>query len=152
MKSAPHKRAFGATKLPAFRWHDRLGHPSLPVVQQILSKNKIPFISDSNKETICDACQQGKSHQLPYPKSVSVSNNPLDLVFSDVWVLLQPRLEETIIMLVSLMISANLLGFISFDTNLKFYSVFTTFKILLNAYLIRKLLLCKLIGVGSINV
>jgi histone deacetylase 1/2 len=34
---------------------------------------------------VCDACQQGKSHQLPYPKSASVSNNPLDLVFSDVW-------------------------------------------------------------------
>jgi hypothetical protein len=26
-----------------------------------------------------------KSHQLPYPKSTSVSTSPLDLVFSDVW-------------------------------------------------------------------
>jgi histone deacetylase 1/2 len=34
---------------------------------------------------VCDACQLGKSHQLPYPKSVSVSKFPLDLVFSDVW-------------------------------------------------------------------
>jgi hypothetical protein len=54
-------------------------------VQQILRNNKLPFISDSNKETVCDPCQQGKSHQLPYPKSVSVSNNPLDIVFSNVW-------------------------------------------------------------------
>jgi hypothetical protein len=34
---------------------------------------------------ICDACQMGKSHQLPYPRSTSVSTSPLDLVFSDVW-------------------------------------------------------------------
>jgi histone deacetylase 1/2 len=85
VKSTPPKQAFGATKIPASQWHSRLGHPSLPIVQQILSKNKFPFISDSNKSSICDACQQGKSHQLPYPKSSSVSNKPLDLVFSDVW-------------------------------------------------------------------
>jgi histone deacetylase 1/2 len=51
----------------------------------VLSQNKIRFIPESNKETVCDACQQGKSHQLPYLKSFSVSNNPLDLIFSDVW-------------------------------------------------------------------
>lgn len=38
-----------------------------------------------NNKHICDACQHGKSHQLPYPKSTSVSSSPLDLVFSDVW-------------------------------------------------------------------
>jgi hypothetical protein len=98
LKSTPAKQAFGATKPSTSRWHDRLGHPALPVVQEILSKNKLPFISNSNKNVVCDACQQGKSHQLPYPKSVSVSNNRLDLVFSVVWGLLQPRLGETIIM------------------------------------------------------
>jgi hypothetical protein len=34
---------------------------------------------------ICDACQQGKSHQLPYPRSTSASTSPLQFVFSDVW-------------------------------------------------------------------
>jgi hypothetical protein len=38
-----------------------------------------------NNKHICDACQKGKSHQLPYPKSSSVSTTPLELVFSDVW-------------------------------------------------------------------
>jgi hypothetical protein len=33
----------------------------------------------------CDACQQAKSHQLPYPVSTSVSSAPLQLIFSDVW-------------------------------------------------------------------
>jgi hypothetical protein len=35
--------------------------------------------------SICDACQQGKSHQLPYPNSLSISKDPLELVFFDVW-------------------------------------------------------------------
>jgi hypothetical protein len=34
---------------------------------------------------VCDACQKAKSHQLPYPKSFSVSTVPLQIVFSDVW-------------------------------------------------------------------
>jgi transposase len=34
---------------------------------------------------MCDAWQQAKSHQLPYPRSSSVSKSPLKLVFSDVW-------------------------------------------------------------------
>lgn len=45
----------------------------------------IPFIRDSNMHAVCDACQKGKSHQLPYPHSFSVSLSPLELVFSDVW-------------------------------------------------------------------
>jgi transposase InsO family protein len=66
-------------------WHHRLGHKSTPVVQQVLSRHNLPFIRDLNKNVVCDACQQGKSHQLPYPRSTSVSTRPLNLVFSDVW-------------------------------------------------------------------
>jgi hypothetical protein len=41
--------------------------------------------SESNKELVCDACQQAKSHQLPYSKSSNVSRYPLELIHSDVW-------------------------------------------------------------------
>jgi hypothetical protein len=34
---------------------------------------------------MCDACQSAKNHQLPFPKSSSVSKAPLELVFLDVW-------------------------------------------------------------------
>jgi hypothetical protein len=61
-------------------WHHRLGHPSATIVQQVLSSHQIPFVKDLNNH-VCDACQQGKSHQLPYPKSTSVSSSPLDLIF-----------------------------------------------------------------------
>jgi histone deacetylase 1/2 len=79
---SPNKQALGVQS--SSHWHRRLGHPSSAVVQKILRENNIPF-SESNKESVCDACQKAKSHQLPYPKSSSESSFPLELVFSDVW-------------------------------------------------------------------
>jgi transposase InsO family protein len=40
---------------------------------------------ESVRELVCDACQQAKSHQLPYSRSMRESKFPLELVFSDVW-------------------------------------------------------------------
>jgi hypothetical protein len=57
----------------------------LSTVRFVLSKNNLHFSSDLSHESVCNACQQAKSHQLPYPKSSSVSKSPLELVFSDVW-------------------------------------------------------------------
>lgn len=71
---------------PSFsRWHSHLGHPSTPVVAKVLSKNNLPCLSKFNKESVCDACQKAKSHQLPYSSSSSVSHHPLKLIFSNVW-------------------------------------------------------------------
>jgi histone deacetylase 1/2 len=117
--SSSSKQVFGTTKCSTSRWHDCLGHLSRPVVPQILRNNKLPFISDSNKETVCDACQQGKSHHLPYPKSVSVSNNPLDLVFSDVWGPAPTYVGQNNCYMSFIDDLVSLPGFISFDTNLK---------------------------------
>jgi histone deacetylase 1/2 len=78
------KQAYGAIKPSTSKWHSRLGHPSSFVLQQVIKKHNILCSSESNKETVCDACQQAKSHQLPYPKSSSISSVPLELVYSDV--------------------------------------------------------------------
>jgi hypothetical protein len=67
------------------QWHSLLGHPSYSIVSQIVSNNKLYTSSDSTITSVCDACQQGKSHQLPYPSSFSIFANPIELVFSDVW-------------------------------------------------------------------
>jgi hypothetical protein len=67
-----------------WRWHERLGHPSMVIVQRVLDDNKIAFSHEASLETVCDACKCGKSHQLPFPKSFSMSKAPLELVFSDV--------------------------------------------------------------------
>ena len=76
---------YGAIKISVERWHNRLGHPSFSTVHQILSRNKLPIVGERNLETICDSCQQVKSHQLSYSLSTSVSTKPLQLIFSDVW-------------------------------------------------------------------
>ena len=85
------KHAFTASKPSLSWWHERLGHPASPVVHHIVSNNELPCTSDSTHEYVCDACQQAKAHQLPYPISTSESSAPLDLVFSDVW---GPALES----------------------------------------------------------
>jgi hypothetical protein len=75
-RSSPsNKQALGATKPSSFTWHSRLGHASAPFIRHILSSHELPFIRDVNNNLVCDACQQGKSHQLPFPKSISVSTS-----------------------------------------------------------------------------
>ncbi|WVZ48786.1 hypothetical protein U9M48_000195 [Paspalum notatum var. saurae] len=83
---ASRKSVFSTVKPSVETWHTRLGHPSLPVVRQVISRNNLSCESNkSGPASVCDACQQAKSHQLPYSRSSSVSSAPLQLVFSDVW-------------------------------------------------------------------
>jgi hypothetical protein len=79
------KQVFSSNKIPQSRWHAHLGHPSSSIVRFVLSKNSSPFISDTSLDHVCDACQQAKSHQLPYPRSSSISKAHLELIFFDVW-------------------------------------------------------------------
>jgi hypothetical protein len=62
-----------------------LGHPSPSIVSKVVSNYNLPYFAESNEESVCDACQQAKSHQLPYSKCFSESKYPLELVFFDVW-------------------------------------------------------------------
>jgi histone deacetylase 1/2 len=78
------KQVLSALKVSSARWHARLGHPSSQIVQHVLSHNELPSVS--NKYTLVgDACQQGKSHQLPFSLSQHVATAPLELIYSDVW-------------------------------------------------------------------
>jgi hypothetical protein len=54
-------------------------------VGRIASSFNLPCASGSNIDSVCHAFQRSKSHQLPYPKSNSLSSYPLELVFADVW-------------------------------------------------------------------
>jgi hypothetical protein len=81
----PAKFAFGVFRPSLTKWHDHMGHPAMQVVHRVVKEFSLPCQLDSNKELVCGPCQQGKSHQLPYPKSVSVSRQPLELILSDVW-------------------------------------------------------------------
>jgi histone deacetylase 1/2 len=85
LPSTTSKQVFGVNKVSLDRWHSRLGHPSFNIVEKVLRNHKLPFVSRLNKDDVCDACQRGKSHQLPYPISTSVSTQPLEHIFSNVW-------------------------------------------------------------------
>jgi hypothetical protein len=39
----------------------------------------------SKSSVVCDACQQGKNHQLPFSVSQHITTAPLKLIYSDVW-------------------------------------------------------------------
>jgi histone deacetylase 1/2 len=79
------KQAYEVNKVSSSQWHSRLGHPAYPIVQRVLSKNKLPCESFSSHESVCDSCQKAKSHQLPYGRSNNISSSPLELIYSDVW-------------------------------------------------------------------
>ena len=86
------KQVFNALKASSSQWHARLGHPATQVVQHVLHRHQLP--SESNKiVSVCDACQQGKSHQLPFSISHHVTNAPLELIYSDVWGPAQPSVS-----------------------------------------------------------
>jgi hypothetical protein len=62
----------------------RLGHPALRTVKHVISKFSLPAFSNKPNAS-CVSCQQAKAHQLPFSASTSVSNLPLEFIFSDVW-------------------------------------------------------------------
>jgi hypothetical protein len=79
------KLAFGVFKPSLERWHNRLGHPSTPIIKKVVSKFNLPCSSHFNKVSVCDDCQKAKSHQLPYSKSHSSLKFPLELTYSEMW-------------------------------------------------------------------
>lgn len=65
-------------------WHKRLGHPSNRVLQTVMKSCNQNF-KINEKPTFCDACQYGKSHLLPFAKSISHALKPLELIHTDIW-------------------------------------------------------------------
>ncbi|KAK0574427.1 hypothetical protein LWI29_023559 [Acer saccharum] len=66
-------------------WHCRLGHPSLPVLQNLISTRNLPIPKSATSFSYCPACLCNKSHKLPFGTSTLVSNKPLEIIFTDVW-------------------------------------------------------------------
>ena len=84
MEQDAKKHVLSVTSPSLDRWHRHLGHPSSIIVSKIISQNKLPCVSLSNNKLAWGTCQKGKTHQLPYPKSISESKFSLELIFSDV--------------------------------------------------------------------
>jgi hypothetical protein len=71
-------------KVSLDQWHHQLGHPTSPIVSQVIKFNKLPVVP-SKFNSICSSCQQDKSHRLHFSLSPSISSRPLQLLFIDVW-------------------------------------------------------------------
>ncbi|KAL6315361.1 hypothetical protein AAG906_000468 [Vitis piasezkii] len=66
-------------------WHDRLGHPSFKIVQTVMSLCKLSKFNKILPDYVCKACCLGKIHMLLFPTSISEYQEPLQLVYSDLW-------------------------------------------------------------------
>jgi len=53
-------------------------------VSQVVRTNALATLKNK-ASTICHACRLGKSHELPFYLSSSISSCPLDLLFTEVW-------------------------------------------------------------------
>jgi hypothetical protein len=69
-------------------WHLRFGNPALRIVSNVLSKHCLPAFSNKPSQ-VCPACQLGKMTRLHFGFLQSVSIAPLNILFLDVWALLQ---------------------------------------------------------------
>jgi len=57
--------AYVGVKTTDLVWNQRLGHPSSFVIKHLLKNHKLPFTGSFDKSRVCEACQLGKSKQLP---------------------------------------------------------------------------------------
>jgi hypothetical protein len=116
----------------------------------VLHTHELSFVSNKAFEAhVCDVCQMAKSHQLPFPHSVSEAKAPLELVFLMFGVLTPLPLGAIIIMSPLLMIIVSPCEFTCLNTSLKFFKNVRTYKLMLNVFSIVKCWLCKPTGVAS---
>lgn len=66
-------------------WHQRLGHPSNRVLQQVISSSNLQTTGTNKHLSLCSDCQLGKSTKLSFSHSTYNSTAPLQLIHSYVW-------------------------------------------------------------------
>mgnify|MGYP000070031161 CR=1 FL=1 len=68
-------------------WHKRISHVNYQRLQELQSKQVVFGLLKirGQKAQICDVCQFGKQHRLPFPTVRNRSLNKLDLIHLDVW-------------------------------------------------------------------
>jgi hypothetical protein len=144
-------QVFSCVRTSSSQWHSRLGHPATPIVRHVLHRHELPIQSSNYSDTVCDACQQGKSHQLPFSESNRVIKTLIELVFWMYGVILKHLSVVIIIMSVSLMLTVALLGFILSSINLMCSMFSCNSKHMLSIFSKQKSLLFNLIRVASIK-
>jgi histone deacetylase 1/2 len=144
------KQVFSGIRVSRDKWHCRLGHPATQIVQHILHHRQLPS-SKLQNNVICDACQQGKSHQLPFSLSSHVVSTPLEIIYSDVWGPAQPYVGGHTYY-VSFIDGYNRFTWLYLlKRKVMFLRSFCNFNVMLSAFSTRKLSMCKLTGEENIS-
>lgn len=86
--SSSIKQALVSERAFAASWHKCLGHPSFCTIQHVLSQFHLS-VSSNKASSPCYACAQAKGYQQPFSSSSSQIGSPLQLIYADVWDLLQ---------------------------------------------------------------
>lgn len=71
---------------PLIKWHHRLGHLNFNDVRKLKNKQTVIGINDklNTSNPVCEVCQKGKIHQLPYESSTRGEKDILGLIHSDI--------------------------------------------------------------------
>jgi len=83
LSKTPNPVLNSANKSVIPMWHCRLGHTAFPITRYVLNLLDIP--NKSANQSLCVSCACSKSHKLPFAKSTLTSNQPLDIIYTDVW-------------------------------------------------------------------
>ncbi|KAM1024520.1 hypothetical protein ACFX2C_037789 [Malus domestica] len=73
-----------SVKAPQHLWHQRLGHPSVKIMNKLVSQSCISVLAASNK-AFCSDCALGKCSKLPFSSTTCTTRKPLELIHTDVW-------------------------------------------------------------------
>jgi hypothetical protein len=68
------------------RWHQRLGHPSTPVLQQLVTQDAaigLGVLSSNDMPRPCLPCLRAKQKRVSHSRSQSVANSVLQLIHCD---------------------------------------------------------------------
>ena len=77
--------AFASVKAPFQQWHNKLGHRSNKILNNIISAHNLPLSSSVTLDLYCNVYNCNKSYKIPFNVSSLRSNSPLELIYSDVW-------------------------------------------------------------------
>ncbi|KAG8381267.1 hypothetical protein BUALT_Bualt06G0104800 [Buddleja alternifolia] len=83
--SSINPRVNHTTKSQLMEWHQRLGHPAIPIIRAIFRSSNLQSFSLSPSNFQCNSCDSNKSHKLPFAENSLHSTKPLELIYSDVW-------------------------------------------------------------------
>lgn len=79
-----HKVFAVTAKVSSSIWHQRLGHPSVIILNKLSAQSCI-FVLHSKNKSCCSNCALGKCSKLPFVSASCNTSKPLEFIYTDVW-------------------------------------------------------------------